>query len=107
MKEQEDQNKTSVDPSGNKEPFHWSIYDVADCAKEIAIEYRDLALWSDHLFLDMVKAYIKKKQFEKLYKQLFPLTDPDQQKEINITCVNKEKLEEIIKFLYNYKDPQV
>jgi hypothetical protein len=87
----------------NKEPFHWTIDEVAKCAQLIAEKYRTSELWSDHLYKEMVLEYIKQVRFEELHSQLIYYRELDS----DFCTVKKDKLEQLIKFLYNYQHPQV
>lgn len=99
IKQQEKEEKTYVD--SNKEPhFYWTKELVAEFAREVALDYKDSEIWTSDLQAErqMADNFIKRKKFEKIYSELI-VSDVGQ-----TLIVNKEKLEELVNFLFNYRD---
>lgn len=85
----------------HKEPyFYWTKELVAEFAREVALEYKTAEMWSGDLHCEkqMADSFIKRKKFEQIHKDLI----------VSDTCqtliVNKQKFEELVKFLFNYRD---
>lgn len=98
MEHSEQQAKEEV----NKKPyFFWTKELVAEFAHEVALQYKISEIWTgDDLGAEkgMVDNFIKRKHFEEIHKGLI-ISDAGQ-----TLIVSKEKLEELIKFLFNYRD---
>ena len=85
----------------HKEPhFYWTKELVAEFAREVALEYKTAEMWSSDLQAEkqMVDGFIKRKKFEKIYNDLI-VSDAGQ-----TLIVDKQKFEELVKFLFNYRD---
>lgn len=80
--------------------FYWTKELVAEFAHEVALEYKNAELWSGDLHCEkqMVDGFIKRKKFEEIHKDLI-ISDAGQ-----TLIVNKQKFEELVKFLFNYRD---
>jgi hypothetical protein len=86
-----------------KEPhFHWTRDLIAEFARYVAESYKESEIWTSDLTAEkqMLDNFIKAKKFEQLHRELI-VSEAGQ-----TLIVYKEKLEEIIKFLYNYKDQE-
>ena len=85
-----------------KEPyFYWTKELVAEFAHQVALSYKDAVLWTgDDLGAEqgMVDSFIKMKKYQDLHKDLI-ISDAG-----TSLIVDKKKFEEIIKFLFNYRD---
>ena len=93
--------KTCVDI--HKEPhFYWTKELVAEFAREVALDYKNAEIWTGDLRAErqMADNFIKRKKFEKIYSELI-VSDAGQ-----TLIVNKGKLDEILKFLFNYRDSE-
>jgi hypothetical protein len=96
-----DKEETKTCDDIHKEPyFYWTKELVAEFAHEVALEYKTAEVWSGDLDCEkqMVDSFIKRKKFEKIYKDLI-LSNAGQ-----TLIVKKEKLDELINFLFNYQD---
>ena len=85
----------------HKEPhFYWTKELVAEFAREVALEYKTAEMWSSDLHCEkqMADSFIKRKKFEQIHKDLI-VSDAGQ-----TLIVNKQKFEELVKFLFNYRD---
>jgi len=85
----------------HKEPhFYWTKELVAEFAHEVAVTYKTAEMWSGDLHCErqMVDSFIKRKKFEEIHKELI-VSDAGQ-----TLIVNKQKFEELVKFLFNYRD---
>ena len=85
----------------HKEPhFYWTKELVAEFAREVALEYKTAEKWSSDLHCEkqMADSFIKRKKFEQIHKDLI-VSDAGQ-----TLIVNKQKFEELVKFLFNYRD---
>jgi len=80
--------------------FYWTKELVAEFAREVALKYKDAELWSGNLQseIHMVNDFIKRKKFDKIYKDLI-VSEAGQ-----TLIVNKQKFEELLTFLFNYRD---
>lgn len=99
MRSEEEKTKTCDDTK--KEPyFYWTKELVAEFASEVALEYKTAKIWSGDLQMEkqMVDSFIKRKKFEKIYNDLI-LSDTGQS-----LIVDKQKFDELVKFLFNYRD---
>ncbi len=85
-----------------KEPhFFWSDELVAEVSHEIALTYAKSQLWTgDDLGAEkgMISDFVKRKKFEQIYKDVI-ISEAGE-----TLIVRKEKLEEVIRFLFNYRD---
>jgi hypothetical protein len=93
--------KTKTCDDIHKEPyFYWTKELVAEFAHEVALSYKDAEMWTGDLQAEkqMADSFIKRKKFEKIYNELI-VSDAGQ-----TLIVDKQKFEELVKFLFNYRD---
>ncbi len=84
-----------------KEPhFFWTKELVAEFAREVALEYKKAELWTSDLYCEkqMADSFIKRKKFEQMKKGLI-ISEAGQ-----TLIVDKQVLERLFQFLFNYKD---
>lgn len=101
MTNEKEETKTCDDI--HKEPhFYWTKELVAEFAREVALDYKNAEIWTSDLQAErqMADSFIKRKKFEKIYSELI-VSDAGQ-----TLIVNKGKLDEILKFLFNYRDSE-
>ena len=102
MINEQDEQKVKGCDNIHKEPhFYWTKELVAEFAHEIALEYKNAVLWTgDDLGAEKGRLhyFIKRKKYEAIYKDLI-ISDAGQ-----TLIVNKQKFEEVVKFLFNYRD---
>ena len=85
----------------HKEPhFYWTKELVAEFAREVALDYKNAERWTGDLQAErqMADSFIKRKKYEKIYSELV-VSDAGQ-----TLIVDKQKFEELVKFLFNYRD---
>lgn len=80
--------------------FYWTKELVAEFAREVALEYKTAEMWSGDLHCEkqMVDNFIKRKKFEQIHKDLIVSVAGQ------TLIVNKQNFEELVKFLFNYRD---
>ena len=96
----EEEKEKTCDNIHKEQNFYWTKELVAEFAREVALKYKDAELWSGDLQCEihMVNDFIKRKKFDKIYKDLV-VSEAGQ-----TLIVNKQKFEELLTFLFNYRD---
>lgn len=97
------QEKAKQDNSNIKaaeKDYLWSEETICEFAREVAMAYRNSDCWTDDFTAEknILNKFVKMKVFDELQKDLI-LTDIGEH-----LVVNKDKLETIIDYLYNYKN---